>query len=563
MEPGSRAAELDQVREGAFHGLRGLVLRVVGASGAVAVVTVLTLDVSAGSRERFPMSVSAALGAPPRRLLLGLLRARTGPLMWGVLGGAAAGVALAGVLGATWPGVTRWDHLPKSPVWLSAAVALVVLAVTLLPLRYAREPLAPRLAVDRRGSDPWEGGFRRILAVLQIALALGLVAGVVGPITGSWGASTLLGAPSPGDHDARTVILPLALEPDLDAQARRARWLAVLERARELSTLSAESLATPGAWSGLGRVDVVVAECGDCVRGGLPVAMLGEGARHLVVTPDFFRQTGLRILAGRPLSDADGADSPRVALVSESFALENFEDGQPVGRRIRVGRGRNAWHRVVGVVEETPGVALGRIPGREPTVYLSVWQHPPDRVDLALTVPSRAASEYGDEMGPPSGIDLAPMTFGPVAMEGPILSVAEVRRREAAPIRWAILAAAAAGLVALMAALGGTGAVARVEVRARTVELGIRSALGATETRLVRHVLARTLGSVVLGAVLSLPVAVAVAGALRSTSGSLPLLDPLGFGGLVGATLVAAVLGSMGPAQRAGRTNPAQVMTSE
>lgn len=563
VDTGAGGMTATELREAAFSRMKGLLLALSAVATGVALVTALTLEVARGSRARTPIAIRAALGASPGTLRRNLLRSRVRLLLVrGAAGGAVAALALALALVLAWPeGSTTPDAAAR---WM--AVALVVgfasagVAAALLPLRYGREPLTGVLAAGRAQDDPFEGGLRRVLAVLQVALALGVLVGGVGALrtVASSGpdvpaADVVANAGAPAEAaPAATMLATVALDEGTPPGARARAHNQLLERARDLPTLVSESIATPGAWSGVGRTGYVMTECGNCIVGLMLLPMRGEVAQQHVVSSGFFGQAGLQVLAGRTFTARDVAGAPLVAVVSRSFAARNFEDGDPLGRRIRLQRsGREVWLDVVGVVDEPTGTALGRPEGRAPAVYLPVFQHPPDRVVLAVTAPGATAVDV-EAIVRAAGLDV----------EGSE-TLAERRQRERAPLAWVARIAAGIGLVALLAALAGARATARTEVEARRRSLGIRAALGADRRRLLTWVLGRSFRAAALGVLLALPLAVGVGGVLRTLASGLPLLDLVTFGTLAVLLTGAALAGALGPARDAAATDPARVLAGE
>jgi hypothetical protein len=555
VPPGPRAVEAATLQRAAFDSLAELVLVLAGAAALIALGTALALELAGGSRRRRSLAVRSALGASPATLRRRLVRERLRPLIVrGVLGGAVLGVGLAAVLLWTWPGPAA----PSPPGLALPVAALVVAGVVALvaaaPLRYGREPLSATLAAGSATPDSREGGLRRLLSVFQLAAGLAILSAVGGALLGA-GPSAPVGATSGGD----TLLVPLALDEALPPEARSTRWAALLERARSVPTLTSESIATPGAWSGLGRRDFVLAECGQCIIGLIPVPFMGEDVFHHVVSPGFFQHAGLRLLDGRVFEATDGPGAEPVAVVSVSFARENFEDGDPLGHLVRVGYDEDAWHTVIGVVDEPGGVALGRTGGPAPAIYLSLLQHPPDRAELAL----------GGDVGPGEVDDgarpsVAALVAGLDGVEaGAPERLSERRRRERAPLDWFAAVSLCAAALALLAALVGAASVAAVEVRARRRELGVRAAVGASPRRLLTLVLGRNARATAVALLLSVPASVGVAGLLRQASGNLPLFDGGLFAGLGLLLVSASLLGALGPARSAARTDPARVLAGE
>lgn len=552
----SRAVSPEASLAAARDGLVTTVASLGAAACLLALGAVATLLTAAGSTWRRELAVRGALGEG-LGALAGRLLAREAPRLLGGLGtGLLLGAAGAATLHAAWP----FPRSPERPFpWLpvSAAAGALVLAcgavcafLVALPSRYGRGRLGASLAAGSRATaDPREGGLRRVAAVFQVAGSLTLLSGAL----------LLVRALPPLPPSDRTAgaddvtLLAAAVDPDSVAPAERSRrYAALLRRLRALPTIASESIASPGAWTGLATADFVLAHCGACRRGTMAVPFVGETVLHHAVSPGFFGDAGVRLVAGR---DFRLDEAGPVAIVNAPFARKDFEDGDPLGRRIRIGAGWDDWYTVVGVVEEDPPSGLGRTDRLAPAVYLSALQHPPDRLEVAFLPTAEAAEAVPGVREAVREAGLIPRTDERTA--------GELHRRQARPLAWAAAAAGALGLTALLAALLGIHRVAAVEVGARRREIGVRLAVGASRARILRYVLARVARSTLLGAVLAVPLTVAVAARMREALGDVPVFDPVAFTLLGAALLSAAVLGALGPARWAARTPPGVVMTEE
>jgi len=317
--------------------------------------------------------------------------------------------------------------------------------------------------------------------------------------------------------DAEAVAIPVSFP----VSATGEDWAEVLDRLGALPGMRAESLASHGAVVGLGVRDYATAHCGACSRGGLPLPFWGALADHHSVAPGFFEATGLTVLDGRVFSDGDDGTAPRVAVVNETFAHSSFQEGKPVGRRIRVGTRLDAWYTVVGVVEDAPVGAVGGDDMDREVVYLSALQHPPGRGDLLLTgaeTAVRAAYE-----------DLEQRGFDP----GEPVALAELRSRSMDPLRWTSRIALALAVVTLVLALHGAHATSLVVTRRRVRELAVRRVLGATDRQILRHVLLGGAKTAMGGAGLAVLFGSGLVALLRKSAGDVP---PLGVGSYLGVT---------------------------
>jgi hypothetical protein len=409
--------------------------------------------------------------------------------------------------------------------------------VILAPARAATQGLTERLRIGGATADPWEGRGREVLFVLQIAVALGVLAGSTGLVR------TLVAPPGRALEAAEPVWL-VELEagaPAPPAEAR-ARLGALLERAGSFTTVASESIASPGTWTGLGRLDGALAECGGCPAGGMPVPFRRSAVTQHVVSPRFFDQAALALRAGR-LFQADDE-----VVVNASYARDGFDGRGPVGRPIRVGRGE--WKTIVGVVEDLDATALGRRPDGDYAVYLPTDAYPLRRFDLALT-----------SLEPPP-LDALLEGSGFVA-RGEAVRLDTSRERAARPLAWFAILGAGIGILSLAAGLAGVGSVARVQMRARVREIGVRAALGAGPRTLRRWVLGRSAAMAGFGIALAIPLAIGVRGLLEPFGGQEGLLDLPSFATLAVLLFAGCLTAAAVPARWATRVDPATALRSE
>lgn len=500
------------------HGLR--VLAGVAVAGAVALLvitglTVLATSVARAYARRGEIVVRRAVGASRR--MLGSAALMEGALMAVIAAGGAAvlTVLATGRLAAAWPGA--WAPGDRTAVIAAAVgVAIMIVSCALLPLGYAR----PRLP----GADATELGVPLLVPVAQFGFAL---------IALTVGAQLTARADVP---DGRTV--PVG---GVVARVYASNYSALLARARAESTVTLASLTSPGALAGLGIVDVSLTDCGRCVVGMVAAPLRPVRAVHYLVTADSFDAMGLTLLEGRALRDDDDARAPRVAVVSRGLAQAYFEGGRAVGRVLLAGS--DEWYKVVGVVEERRGAALGAGDQTPHAIYLSALQHSAGPLDLLIRTSGGDAAEVLRS--------LALATAPPVSEKAFLAEAAAPGRWFAGVLRleaWAALAVAALGMLAVM----------RRWIAGLLPEIALRRAVGARRVHILGRIGLRAVavalgGGVVaawLGPVAAEQVSRAIAH-LPPWSVELLRLPALV---LIGATLGGALV----PAWRAVRGAPAE-----
>jgi len=550
IEWSNQAVSPDQLRVAALRQLLRVLAVVTGLAAAISVGAFTLLMTGRALGRRREMAVRGALGAHGRPLIDLLVRESGPSLAAGAAVGAVVGAAGLVLMGVTWPGA-QTTLLPRLPTAMGLVVALGVLLITvplvLLPARYAQGSLAPLLAAGQRTTpDRHEGGGRRLLIGTQMAAALALLAGGLTVIqTGNRELS-----PEPGTGGRKDLlIVPLAVTSDAAGPASR-DWSRLTDKVAALQGVTRESLASPGAWVGLGTEDFALAHCGECLRGGLIVRLLGAMVHHHAVSPSFFDSAGLAVLDGRGLSLADGPSAPAVAVISRSFAASYFENGKPVGRSVRLGRFHERWYRVIGVVEDTTEPALGRSNLPTPAVYLSLSQHPPDRADLAVRLAPGADRDSVARAAAETGFRIA----------GPSRMAVDYLDSYAAPLRWWGAAVSIVALLALILAVGSTHEMARLDGEARRQEVAVRRALGASQFRVVSHALGRVARISIIAAFWALPGAVGVSAAVQHVAAGVPLFNVRIYVGLALLLTGAVMLGALRPALTASRVEPAEAL---
>lgn len=544
-----RAAHLDELL-----GALGVAAVLAFAAGCVAAWILVSARSRARRRE---LGVRAAVGATRRRIARQLAAEGTLLAAAGVGGGAVAGRAVGrsllhhapeglAVAGSTGPGwIVAAAVAAAGTVWASTRPALHG------GVGRADVFAAPRrlLAVERQGAGD-------LLAGATAALCLPLLVGA--------GLAVTSFAPGPAGDAAHGVEDSVLLRVRLPASAsspdeRADRLDAILRRVREATGVTAGSLSTPDAWSGMGVSDRVLAEC-RCARGGVAVPFVETMVRHAAVSAGFFRSLGLDVLeggtfdgpsassAGRPGS---GGSSPPV-VVSRAYDRRTLRGAPAVGKAVRVmGRMRDGeWHRVRGVVDDLASGGLG-VERPVPTVYLPLRRHPPRQADLIVRGP-------GDTTALAESARAAARASAPRADVRVRGTLAEEASLLAAPLDAVRRLFGPTAVLALLVVAAGVSGATGDEMRRRRAEMALRRAVGARRSDVARLVLrwaARVCGGgLVAGLVFAAPVAVS----LHLLLPGVDVGHPGVWGAGVLAVLGAGVLGAAGPAWRAARADPAR-----
>ncbi|HEY3586910.1 MAG TPA: ABC transporter permease [Myxococcaceae bacterium] len=529
----------------------------------IACVNVANLMLARSSGRAREFAVRTALGAGRGRIVQQLL---TESMVLGVLGG-ALGVVLAlvgtrAVLGLSGDGLPR-----MSEVHLDARVLGFTLLVSLLS--GALFGLAPALAAIRsstqeslRGTAGLAGGHRRsqdVLVVLEVALALVLLVGaglMVRTLTHLWSVD-------PGFDPQRVLTFAVSLPPSVAKEPPETIRAA-------LRDLEATVTATPGirAASLYGGAFPLTADDEQLFwLDGEPRPTSQHGMKwtlSYVVGPGYLEAMSTRLLRGRFLGPQDAARTSPVAVVDEVFARTYFPEGEAVGRRIRLERGTEPVE-IVGIVAHVKQWGLDADDQSSLRAQLYVpWTQAPDGLISMLAggvgVAVRTEGDPGQALLPlraaigQLGGQYA--VFGAQTM--PEIVTESLGRQRFTMVLFALFA----GLALLLAAIGIYGVVSYL-VGQRTGELGLRMALGAQRSEILRLILAGggrlTAVGVALGTASALGLTRLMAGLLygvRPTDP--PTFIAVGLA-LIGVALAACAV----PARRASRVDPMVALRQE
>lgn len=523
-----------------------LALLIVGTAGVIAglvgiaCINLATMLLARGAVRTREFSVRLALGASRARVLRQMA---TESLLIAAMGIA---IALAGVRAALRIlEANRPAELPALDVSLDwrvivVAAGLAVAASLLFGLAPAFHTLRLALAEGMKGTVPavrgrrLRFGPRDLLIAVQVgvSMALLLIATLFGNALGSKSSET------PGFDTEGIVVTQVDLEaiPDSEMTPLAMR---TLEAARRVRGVDDVTLA--------GIIPLMGTNTGYMVT-------LDDGAERVfdgnVVSPGYFNMVRIPLRSGRDFSDRDRAGGAPVAIVNETLARQVWGSTNAVGRTLRDGKARL---EVVGVVADTKYRQLSE--SSRPLLYLPAGQAARWRFYLhaRMRLEGRMLAALEDAV---RGVD---RRLG----VSPARSMSAEMDRALAGERMARSAGGAIGLLQLGLAMMALWGLVAYSVARRTNEMGIRLALGATPSSLVRLIL-RPAGTLILiGTVTGGMAGIAVAQVIQSQSAGLPPLHPIaGFPVALMFTVV-ALAAAWWPAQRAGMADPARSLRAE
>ena len=534
------ASSAAAAQQQAVDALTALLAVAAFATLGIGAVTVLALHGARRQARDLEIAVSRAVGASRRTLLGAALiegaALATGALLSGVVAAAAVSRAMVG----GWPGTVQPAALAGA-AFAAAALSGTMLVGAAFPILFARRRV--------REAAPAPVALR--VAMAQLGLSLAVLT------TGSLVARAVTEHPNTGGQPAPAGQL-LRIDtaaPSVPAE-RAALYAALLERLHDAPGVGVASLTSPGTLLGLGGVRNVTTDCGACSDGGLRLPWRLKLATHQFVSADSFGALGMRVIAGRGIGTTDDWRGARVAVINRALAERHFQNGQAVGRGIKVDDGRGSWYTVVGVVDEPPPAGLGASLQPPYTVYLSILQHPAR--SLELLVRGSAGASWSLE----SLRSTVAETLG-IAVTG-IVAVPEgkVREDEAAPLAWVARWLTAEGAIMLLLAAGGTWLLMGTWGRSLRAELGLRRAVGAQRRDIVRHVLLRAGVTGIGGAVVGIWLAPAIWSGTNDAVSGLPSWDAAVLGRYALLLIAVALGGAVLPTLSAVRTAPAALLDS-
>ena len=522
--------------------VREALLILLGAVGMVLLIAcanVANLLLARGAARRREIAVRAALGAGRRRLArLLLVESLLLALAGGAVGVTFASWGLGALLPLYPPGLPRVAEIRlNAPVLAFTFVLSVVtgLLFGLLPaLRLSRADLNSALRSGARSGGLQGGHSRRALVVAQVSLATVLLI-----CAGLLVKSFLLRTRVAGFDPSNVLMVNL---PDLPA----ARVAAIVETVRALPGVSAA-----GAGNSIPNAPAMSTEI---EIQGKQKSDTRLDAIFDIVTADYFRVLRMPIRRGRVIEERDAASAPAVAVINEALARRYFPGEDPLGRQLRWVRISASWITIVGVVGDSTPFGADR--ETRPAMYLSFRQH---SMQPGMLLVRTAVAPHAVAPAIRSVIRSLEPGKPMIAMQ----TVEEDLSRRAASPRFYMLLLGAFALLALALAVLGVYGVISFVVSARTHEIGVRMALGASGGDVLASVLREGMTLALLGT------AIGVAAALGATRLLVSLLfrvkpaDPLTFACVGAALLAAAAAACWAPARRATRVDPMEALRYE
>ena len=527
----------------------------------IACANLTSLFLARGWGRHREMAMRAALGASSWRLHR---QALVESCLLAMLGG-VAGIVLAMAGLHLFRAVAPSDTARLNEVLTDATLLWFALGSSLLsgvacglaPARRAARMMPNDLLRDGSGGGVKGGSrFGNALVVVEVALAFILLIG-----------STLLMQTlahllhqNPGFHTDHLLTFDLPQPQTLSEKEKEENKTGQISRLKEIL---AEVRQLPGV------ADVVAADhgvlnglrashAGMKLEGALPEnEQVTQGVVLRQVSPGYFRMLGVPLVRGREFEERDSTSTQKVMLVNELMAKKFWGSLDVVGKRMSIStdaKGNSEWNEIVGVVADIRDLDVQSEPEPEYYPALFQWgigsQHLIVRTQvnpdaMAGTISRRIWASFPDQ--PLTNVTTLTRTIAD--------SVGDQRMHMS-------LLGVFAGIGLALALIGVYGVVS-YSVARRTKEFGVRIALGAGWTGVLRMVLWQGLGLVALGCAIGVLGALAATPVIASELYGVTPNDPWTFAGAVVLILVVGGLACWIPARRATKVDPLEALRYE
>jgi predicted permease len=379
---------------------------------------------------------------------------------------------------------------------------------------------------------------RRLSIVAQMALSLVLLIGAGLFVQSLWRAMQV----DPGFDPHGLAVVSFDLDLLGYPPGRRAAFVSQFsERASTLAAVSSIATADVLPFGGTMYSATIAAADGQSF----------PRATRVTVSPDYFRTLGLPILRGRAFTGTDVASNAPVAIVDETVARRLWPGGDPIGQRVQEADGREGSREIVGVAADTK------------------FLFPTDSPRGAFYLPQRDASpQFVVRTTGPQAAVLAELSAVARSLD-PNLPISQHQTMDERIRRTVRLRRAAVSLLAVLAALAlalasvGIYGVAANNVSMRTREIGIRMALGARGSQVLRMIVREQLPLTLLGVIVGTALGVVASTLLASFLFGVTPTDGLTLAGAAAILGLVSIAASSLPARRASRLDPLAALRRE
>ena len=536
-----------------------ILLGAVGFVLLIACVNVANLLLARGAARGKEMSIRAALGAGRGRVLRQLFtESLVLASLGGVLGLGLAFVSVRALKVMAPSEVPRLAEAGLDVMTVAFALGATVLSSIVFGIvpavRTARRDLQGSLREGGRGSNvAARDRVRQLLVAAEVALSLTLLIG----------AGLLI----------RSGIRLQRVEPGFTTSRLFTAWMALpaaqydsVDRVRQaFDRIVTEVRAVPGVESAA-TVTVIPMTGLSAQANFIPEGKADDPANSIaynfrLASPGVFRTLGIPVKQGRDFDDRDVAGTPCAIIMNEAGARKTWPNENAIGKRIpgpKDAAGQRTMCSVVGVVGDAHDDGL-REPVR-PQLYFAAAQAPAPFWYAMQRSTFLIARTSGDPRGMTKTLQSAVARFDPTL---PLFDIRSMDERIAASLatgRFNTTLLTALGAIGLLLAAVGIYGVVAYFVTQRTTEIGLRMALGATPSSVLRLVIGQGMRPVLLGIVVGVGLAAAASRLLASLVFGVGTRDPMTFVAVPVVLGMVALAASVVPARRATRVEPTKAL---
>jgi putative ABC transport system permease protein len=547
---------------GSYRQALWVLMAAVGLVLLIACANLANLNLVRASARRKEMSIRSALGASPRHIMRQLLiESALIAIVGGVLGIVLAFFGLKGLLTLTpaiiprASGIRLDDAALIFTLVISASAAIITgLAPALLPVR---GDLTRDLNQGVRGSTEGARGktLRTAFVIVEVSLSLVLLAGA-GILLKSF---AKLQSVDPGfdPHAVLTVRLSLSSHRYSRLAGITQFYDALLERVQALPGVSAAGVINMLPLSG--------------AMSSVPFTIVGRDfsreqfpeAQYRVVTPGYLRVMRIPLLAGREFSEGDTEHTRLVCHINENLARHYWPSGGAIGAHILIDD-PDYWSRQIEIVGIIPNV---KDRGLETSPAFDVYV--PLRQAVQDSVPLIQGNQYWVVRTQRAPLAMVESSRDQVRVVDPEVAASGFRDMDQyvalalAPRRFNLQLLSFFALAALALAMAGIYGLVSYSVSQRLPEIGVRMAIGAQRSDVLRMIVVEGMKPVLAGLGFGLVSLIALSRVLSNLLFAVSAHDPATLGGVsvlfCGIALAAIVM----PAWRAAKVDPLHVLRAE
>jgi len=292
---------------------------------------------------------------------------------------------------------------------------------------------------------------------------------------------------------------------------------------------------------------------------GRPMAKGDEPSESLgLAMPGYFETMRIPLVAGRLFDERDGVKGAPTILIDRTFANRYFPGENPIGKHIRVEEGDDVFdhsmREVVGVVGDIK--RKGLTAEAEPQYYLPFAQAVITNPPLVVRTSGDAAAVQAAIRGVVREIDKSVPVYQASTLED------YISKSTAQPRFQTFLLTGFAGMALILATIGLYGLLSYMVVQ-RTLEIGLRMALGAQRSDVLGMIVRRGLTLALIGVGVGLAIAVAITRLISGMLYGIRPTDPLTFAATAGLFLLVSIAASSLPAYRAARMDPMKTLREQ